>query len=113
MAGAYTRLYAGDLEASYRVYAQECRDKVAYADYAANITIGMQLFEQFTKVKLSDIVISDVVVRNFQPGEGEAAAKLVKKDASDLVVAKAEKFSRWVYRGGQWFDANCDAMTTK
>lgn len=102
----------GSAKQLYRAYAKECRDKVAYGDFAPSLLVARGFFEGIYEVKLKDVRVESVEVRNFKPGSAEARTFLKSNKDPDINLnSKDEKWRRYLYEGDTWVQSDCSTMS--
>jgi hypothetical protein len=102
--------YRGDAKEAYRSFSKECQGKVPYSQYAATVKVASAMFEGFFDMKLSDLKVKTVVVKDVADGKGQASATLEAKGDEDLNMG-ADEFHPWTYEGGAWKQTDCTQMT--
>lgn len=110
--GASEAVFSGKTQDAYKAFSKACREQVSYGDFAASIMLAKVFIEGFMQMKLSDIEVTGVDVRNFGPGKGEARTHTrSKKDASLSLDSEDDEFGSWIYEDGRWVQDDCSDMT--
>lgn len=97
-----------DPKASYAALTKACRERVAYAEFTGQLAIGKALFEGIYDVKLSEIEVTGVDIRNFTNTSAEARVLLRSKDDPALDLSGGEgDFETWRFEDGEWRSEDC------
>lgn len=101
-------LLASDASATYELLSKECQAKVSKSEWAAQLLIGVGFLEAFAEVKLKDLKVGEVEVRNVTGSTGDARFAIVKQDGTEPLGSEGEQsWDTWIYEDGAWRTENC------
>jgi hypothetical protein len=102
-------LHKGDFKAYYNTFAKECRDQVSLEEFEAHGRAGFALVEAIHGVKVKDIEVESVEIRNFTPDAAEVAIKLRSPKGAEMFSDPGD-FENWKWEDGRWVAANCSRL---
>jgi hypothetical protein len=99
---------AKDAAGTYQILSAACRAKVSQSEWASELLVSTGLIEAFAEVKLSELKVGLVEVRNVTDTQGEARFSIVKPDGSDPFSADSQQaWTTWLYEDGAWRTEDC------
>ena len=101
-------LYQGDYKTAYLAFAKACRDRTPFPAFTRAIEAAKPGFEAELNIKIGDVEVKDVLVRNFADKRAEAALVTGVKGRSDLDNTSA--FDPWAIEDGSWRFSECMGM---
>lgn len=99
-------LFGGNLRDAYNSYSKECREQTPYSEFAAGMKLAEAFMEAFTGMKLKDIKVKDIQVRNFTGERGEAML-LVEAKGLDGFGEDDGEWAEWMWEDDKWVQVDC------
>jgi hypothetical protein len=98
-----------DAAGTYQLLSAACRAKVSQSEWAKQLLVATGLIEAFGDVKLNELKVGLVEVRNVTGTQGEARFSIVKPDGSDAFGDDSQQaWTTWLYEDGAWRTEECD-----
>ena len=92
---------------TYDYQTAECRSKMTRADYAAQMIMAQLFLEGLAKVKMSEMHVGEVTVRNVTATTGEGTVELL--DATNKPIGDSSSYTTYVYEDGTWLNSECQS----
>jgi|GEM_PF-5186692 len=105
-------IFQGEARAAYNTYSEECQDEVTLSEFRSALGVAAAFFEGFAGVKLEDLEVEEVKIRNFKDDSAEAAIVVRAKDGEEVegLLGDEDEYVRWEVEDGQWVIADCSDM---
>ena len=99
-------IWYGNTRAAYRILSRDCRDTTTYEAYARELAASALALEAYTRVRLRDLTVTVVQVRNLQPLAGETFIEA--RARGDLPTDLGDPgWHGWLYEEGAWRSTQC------
>lgn len=90
---------------TYDYQTAECRSKMTRAEYTAQMLMAQVFLEGLAKVKMSEMRVGEVTVRNVTATSGEGTVELL--DTSNKPIGDSTSYTTYVYEDGTWLNSEC------
>ena len=106
-------IFQGEAREAYETFSEECQEEVSMSEFRSTLEVAAAFFEGFADMKLEDLEVTEVKIRNFEDDSAEAAIVVEAKDgneAAEEFLGDEDEYSRWEVEDGQWVLADCSDL---